>query len=83
MGGARVLLDGLDSGVVERRVDPHGPGKPKAYHIRVNGEGTYKPGGQPATLQLKGEVAGGEPDLLASWLVGGKRSHSGCIQGRH
>ena len=43
------LLNGLESGDVDRRVDPQGPREPKAYRRRVNdtsdGEGSYKPGG--------------------------------------
>ena len=57
-------------------MDPHGPREPTAYRLRVNdtsdGEGAYKPGGQLTTLQLKGEVAVGEPDLVASLVDRGR-----------
>ena len=59
-------------------MDPQGPREPTAYRLRVNdtrdGEGAYKPGGQLTTVQLKGEIAGGEPDLVASLVDRGWRT---------
>ena len=52
----RTLLDWLDPGDMERRVDPQGPGKPKTYRLWVDdvsdGEGPNKLGSQLEVLHL-------------------------------
>ena len=69
----RTFLDRFDHGDMESWVDPHGTRKLKAYRLWVYdvgyGKWSYELGGQLATLHFKGQVTGGEPDLLAK-LIG-------------
>ena len=78
----RAFLDGFDPGDMEGWVDPHGKRKLKAYRLWVydagNGKWSYELGGQLATLHFKGQVTGGEPDLLAKLIGRGRRAVFVC-----
>ena len=67
---------------MEGWLDPHGTRKLKAYHLWVYdagyGKWSYELGGQLATLHFKGQVTGGEPDLLAKLMGRGRRAVFVC-----
>ena len=77
----RTFLDGFDPGDMEGWADPHGTRKLKAYRLWVYdagyGKWSYELGGQLATLHFKGQVTGGEPDLLAKLI--GRRRRAGFV----
>ena len=59
-------------------MDPHGKRKLKASRLWVYdagyGKWSYELGGQLATLHFKGQITGGEPDLLAKLVGRGRRA---------
>jgi hypothetical protein len=78
----RAFLDGFDPGDMEGWADPHGTRKLKAYRLWVYdvgyGKWSYELGGQLATLHFKGQITGGEPDLLAKLIGRGRRAVFVC-----